>query len=187
MKSWLKEWPVWCALVVGCLNMEFVVIPFILKGWLGLTGSSLNWAATVCSTAELSFWIPFAFWVIKKTKKHEQVQEAIVVSKVAGPYLKEAAKKTGYAHWAESWVKDNVINRFSPENKAAIVAWLKALGVVVGWLAVLFFGMLPVFWIAALIFCCLRRWKWGFVALFLGNMVKNVGFAMGWDFIWAFF
>ncbi len=187
MKSWLNEWPVWCAIIVGFLNMELVVIPFILKGWLGLTGSSLNWAAAVCSTAELSFWTPFAFWVIKKTKTHEQVNEVIVVSKVAGPRLKEVVKKTGYVHWAESWVEDNLVSRFSPKSQERVIAWLKRLGIFLGWLVVLFLGSIPVFWIGALIFCCLRRWWWGFVALFTGNIIKNVSFAWMWDFIWTIF
>ena len=187
MKSWLKEWPVWCAIAVGIFNMEFVVIPFILKGWLGLTGFNLGLAAAVCSTAELSFWTPFAFWVIKKTRNHEQVNEAIVVSKTAAPRLAEVARKTGYAHWAESWVEDNIISRFSPYSQQRIIAWLRRLGIIIGWMMVLIFGSVPVLWIGAMIFCCLRRWRWGFVALFTGNIIKNVGFAWIWDFVWTFF
>lgn len=192
MKKWLKKKPVRFAVLVGFLNMELVVIPIILKGCFKLSGLSLKIGAVLWSSAEIFFWYWFAGWVFKKVKESKPVQEAIVIGKESAPEVKDRKseiRNTEFVKKVEGWVVRHIIEPFSPENQTTKKAslFIKSCGYVFGLPAMFVLGLIPGLWIPGLVFCRAINSKIGFAAIVSGNMVKNVLFAEGWDFVWKFF
>ena len=192
MQKWLKEKPIRFAILIGVLNMETVVIPFILKGLLCLSGWPLKSAATLWASAEIVFWYWFAGWAIERIKESKPVREAVAISKENMPEIKD--KKSGIRNIdlvkkMEEWVNEYIIEPFNPENQKArnLFLFIKGCGYIFGLPVMFIFGLVPGFWIPALIFCRAISSKTGFAAIVLGNIVKNIFFAESWDFIWKFF
>lgn len=183
--KWLKEWRVKLAILVGILNMELVVIPIILKGICGLGGVNLKIAATIWATGEIYFWYLFSGWLMPKIKKLKEILEMVDISREAIPEVRSSK----FFRQAEAWIQKNIIDRFDHDKYRQRRAYLilKGCGYVLG--VPLFFasGLVPILWIFGIIATRVRNWKLGFWLLILGNVVKNIGFAEGWDRIWIFF
>lgn len=176
------------AILVGFLNMEFIVIPLILKGLFDFKGWDLKITAAIWATAEICFWYLFSGWLVLEIQKTEEVREAIGIGKRAVPEIKDS-----YFFWrAEKWTIENIINKFNPENYKGRAAYvlLKGSGYLFGLPLFFGFGLIPVLWIPGLAIARIIAWKFGwrlgFWFLVLGNMLKNIGFAEGWDIIWKF-
>lgn len=191
MQEWLKRKPIWFAILVGILNMELVVIPWMLKGLGGLSGWSLKFAAALWASTEIIFWYWFADWVINEIKKSKPIQEAIAIGKEGVPEVKDkesVIRRTDLVKKIEEWVNRYVIEPFNPENYKTkkVSLFIISCGYLLG-LSVLFvFGLVPVLWIPGLVFCRVINSKTGLVAIVFGNMIKNFFFAESWDFIWSF-
>lgn len=183
LKYALKERVFYIAAVVLALNMEAIVIPFILKP-IGLSGLDLKIAAGVWATVEIIFWYWFSGWVGRWFKNLPKVQEAVEDAKG----IKEEAERRGILTYIKNWIWKHLLYDFSPDNykQKKLFSFLFRVGYVIACLFMFFLGAMPFFWIFALMVCRAKNWKIGFFALALGNLLKNVLFAHGWDYVWPF-
>ena len=190
---WIKKWPVWLAAVVALLNVELVVVPIILKWFLGLSGLSLSMWTTLWTISDMFFWGWFCCWVMKEIKKSEAVREAVEIKKETAPEVRELVQEVkqvvqgaSLIPLVENWVRKHLIEPFSPQHsgrKTALLLVLKSLGYILGLPVLFLLGLAPVIWTAGLLFCCLTGWRLGFIALLLGNVTKNVLWA-SWILPW---
>ena len=180
--KWINEWPVRWAILVLILNMELVVIPIILKGMLGLDGWYLKTAAMFWATGEIYFWYWFSGWLAVKMKNHQEVRDAIGIGKEAIPEVKNSIS---YRR-ADQWIRKNIIDRFDPNKyqKGRINLFLKGCGYIFGLPLFFILGLIPCLWVFGITATRIKNWRLGFWFLILGNMLKNIGFAEGWDHIW---
>lgn len=183
--QWINKRPVQLAILVGILNMELVVIPIILKVALGFEGTDLKIAATIWATSEIYFWYWFSGWLLFKLKESREGKEAIKIGKKVIPEVRGA----DFYYRAERWVKKNIIDRFNPDKyeKRIFYLLLKGCGYIFSLPMFFFLGLIPTMLIFGIIATRIKNWKLGFWFLITGNVVKNIGFAEGWDYIWLLF
>lgn len=169
--------------------MELVVIPLILKGFLGLQGVILKLSAGLWSTGELSFWYWFSGWVLKKMKESSPVQEAVAIGRSIDKEEFAEVKNTTLAQRLDVWFYEHIIDKFDPQNNThkKLSVFLRGLGYVVGLPAIFAVSVIPFVWIVPFTICRWTNWKVGMVAVFAANFLKNVVFAETWDYIWGLF
>ena len=65
---------------------------------------------------------------------------------------------------------------------------LRIFGYTLGWLFVLFVSAIPFpgIWIPGLAVCRKNGWKFGYLALFIGNFIKNYFYAYVWEIMWPY-
>lgn len=191
MKKWRNYWQVRMSLLVGAMNMELVVIPLILKGWLGFAGWDLKITTCVWATSEIFYWYWFAGWLKKeiKTREKKKIKEAIDDAQSIGQDAIEELKNSGILNRIDWWIKQYIIDPFSPENytNRKTFLFLVGSGYVVGLPILLFLGAMPVLWIVGFVFCKFVNWKAGFAAIVFGNLLKSIFFAESWDLLWTLF
>lgn len=192
LKRWLiwirehrKDWPAFVSIVVGVLNIE-VATPFILKGIFGLSGSRLGTAAGIWASTELCWWIWFSGWLYKnKIRQLTTVNDAInlgqeakkefdlrkfLLSKKGDPYLIARIK---------DFVRKHSIDNFDPDKYRddhffiRLVHALKIIGYILTCGLIFVMGLLPLWWIFALMVCRLLKWNLAYLALFVSNFIKN--------------
>jgi len=191
LKKWRNYWQVRLSLFVGALNMEIVVIPLILKSWWGLENWNLKIVACVWSTLEILYWYWFAGWLKKelKIRKAKTIKVAVGEAQSIGQDAIEELKEAGILSRCEDWIKQYVIEPFNQENYSnkKLFVFLVGSGYVVGLPLLVFLGALPILWIVGFVFCRFLNWKTGFAAIVVGNLIKNLLFVEGWDFMWRLF
>lgn len=191
MKEWYREPRIIVAIIIAFLNMEFVVIPWILMTLMELSGITLKVVAALWANAEMIYWWSFCGWVIERSKQAPTVkdafenaldigQDAIDFGKKIAPQI----KSTGLIERIQKWIKHHILDRFDPkthENKK-LFHFLKSVSYISGCLTLLALGVLPGVWVVGLITCRIANWKMGFAFIILGNIIKNVfGFVWIWE------
>jgi hypothetical protein len=187
MRSWWQEGPVRMAMVVAILNIELVVIPFFLKGLLGLSGWSLKIITVAWATSEIFFWIWFLDWVVARIKETEPVQEAIDLSKEIAPQLKNSFADHPFAGRVEDLIKRHLIDKFNPEKykRKKLFTIIRRCGYVLGLPFLFCLGLFPFgIWILGIVIAKISQWRLGLVAVVLGNAVKAGLYATGYDHLW---
>lgn len=189
IKQLLRNWRVKVSAVVICLNLELVVIPWILIGMFDLSGSELRNAAAIWSSIEMGWWIYFSGWVPRAAEKLKQVADVKEATSELVEEVKEDVEKR-----IEEFVEEHTVNKFDfdfwKDSKSYIflITALKAFGYTLGWLFILFISAIPFpgLWIPGLALCRKHGWTFGYSALFLGNFVKNYFYAFIWELIWPY-
>lgn len=186
---WIREhkedWPIFVSIIVGFLNTE-VATPFILKGIFGLSGSRLGTAAGTWASTELCWWTWFSGWLYKnKIRKLSAVNEAINLGQEAKKEfdLRRFLMSKKGDHYLVAKVKDFIrkhsIDNFDPENYRddhffiSLVNVFKIVGYILACGLIFVMGLLPLWWIFALMVCRLLNWKLAYLALFSSNFLKN--------------
>jgi hypothetical protein len=169
--------------------MELVVIPFILKGLLGLEGVALKMAAGSWATVELSFWYWFSGWAFKKMRESKPIKEVALIIKSTGKKEFIEIRNTTLVQHLDSWIYEHIIVRFDPKNSShkKLFIFLKGLGYVFGLLAIFVVSIFPVIWFVPFTICRWADWKVGMSVIFAANFVRSVGFAEVWDYVWVLF
>ncbi len=144
--------------------------------------------ASGAATAEIIYWYFFCGWLIKKVTDTRLVREAISIGKEAVPEVGESR----YVKKIEKWAKKYFIEPFDPKHynqRKAFLILMKSCKYGFGLPMIFIFGLIPFpgSWIIGLIVCRAANWKSGFTALVLGNALKNMVYAIGWDYLWRFF
>lgn len=183
--KWISKRPVKLAILVVILNMELVVIPIILKGMLGFEGAELKVTAAIWATGEICFWYWFSGWLLLELKKTKGAIEAIEIGREAIPEV----KMSNFYYRAEEWTRKNIIDRFNPDNydKKFLYLLLRGCGYVFGLPTFFFLGLIPFMLAFGIIAIRIKNWKLGFGFLIAGNMLKNIYFAKGWDYVFTLF
>lgn len=196
MKKWLgwvrehwSDWPIFVSIVIGFLNTE-VATPFIFKGILDLSGGALGAAAGTWATAELSWWFYFSGWLYNnKIRKLASIKEAInlgqeakefdfrkfLLPKIGDPYFIVKIKNFIRNHSIDNFDYDKYQNDHFFNN---LVNTLKVFGYILTCGLVFIMGLLPLWWIFALMVCRLLKWRLASAALFTGNFLKNYYLAL---------
>lgn len=189
MKKWFRFREVKIAVVVTIFNMELVVIPWILKWFLGLQGLVLKLSAGLWSTGELFFWYWFSGWVLKKMRENDLVKEAVFIGRSVNKKELVEVKNTEFVQRLDNWLYDHVVGNFDPQKNShkKLFMFLKSLGYVVGLPAIFAVSILPFVWIIPFTICRWTNWKIGMAVIFTANFLRNAGFAEAWDYIWMSF
>jgi len=194
MREWLKLWPVRFAIIIFILNMEIVTIPLIFKWIMGLSGAMLQKASAGFGTFEVCFWYWYLGWfAIEKFKRSKKIQEIIELSKQELPKAKEditRAMQSDEGKYYEELFRKEILDKWDLEKykKSKLVAFLLGLGYLTGIPIMLVLGSIPAIWIAGLVVCRFTGWRLWFVALLVGNAIKNgYIYAYGWDYIFSLF
>lgn len=201
-KYWLKKWPVRLSLVVALFNVEFVVIPLILVGLLGLVDTVLRFTAAIWSTVEMSYWIWFSNWLDGEAQKVPSVSKVINVSQEVVSEIVDDVKDRGYISISPSIdkiLKEHSVDNFYYGNYQnnqifkLLVSLMISLGHILSCVLIFFLSLLPTIWILGLMLCQVpkkisgRIWKMGYISLLVGNFIKNYSFAYVWEhfgFMW---
>lgn len=189
IRRWFQFKETKIAVLVTLCNMELVVIPFILKGFLGLEGLTLKIVAGSWATAELSFWYWFSGWAFKIMKESESIKEvALIINSVGKEEFMEVRNIT-FVQRLDEWIYEHIVSRFDPENSShkKLFVFLKGLGYVSGLLAIFVVSIFPVIWFVPFTICRWADWKVGISFVFVANFLRNVCFAEAWDHIWVLF
>jgi len=189
VRYWSRFKEVRIAAIITLFNMEIVVIPFILKGFLGLKGVALKVSAGSWATVELAFWYWFSGWVLKKMRESKPVTEAVLIRRSIDREEFIEVRNTTLVQRLDNWVYEHIIGRFDPESNSRrkLFAFLKGLGYAFGLPAIFMVSIFPVIWIVPFTLCRWTNWKLGVFVVFVANFLRNVGFAEGWDYIWTLF
>jgi len=177
MSSFKKNWPFLAATAVALLNIDLIVIPFLLKA--GFAGLRLFAIASVLSTAELIFWYWFWGWLIKRVIRLKNIQESIEFGKEVGNEL----KREGYADRVKSFFVQKFHWAISRKNR--IARTVRTGGI----LSMVLIGAFPEpgTRIVGIVFCRTAGWRTGFYFLAAGNIL-HLGYVIGgWSFIFSLF
>lgn len=199
MKKWLiwirrhrEDWPIFLSIVIGFLNTE-IVTPFILHGIFKLSGKTLGLAAGTWASTELCWWNYFSGWLYQnKLRKINAVTEVISIG--------EAAKEFDWRNFLQSkkgdpylfatikdFIRKHSIDSFDPDNYKddnffnSLMSGLKAFGYILTCILIFVMSLLPLWWILALMVCRLLKWKLAYLALLVGNFLKNYWMALVYD------
>lgn len=187
--AWLrkhrKDWPIFVALIVICLNIELVVTPHILKGIFDLSGQDLAMSAGIWSSVELGWWIFFSIWLFKeKIRKLTSVDKAInlgkeVIEDVNWDKIFEPASRDSFPirrgkEFIRNHIRDfDLAKRQEDTGFMIIFGFARGLGYILACLLIFAFALLPLFWTIGLMICRLVGWRMAYAALFSGNFIKN--------------
>lgn len=199
MKRWLfwlrihrKDWPILVSIVIGFLNTE-VATPFILKGIFGLSGIRLGMAAGLWASTELSWWFYFSGWLYQhKIRQLSTVNEAISLGQEAKEFdlRKFLLPKKGDPYFIvkiKEFITKHSIDSFDPDRYKddhffiSLVNALKVFGYLLACSLIFIMGLLPLWWIFALMVCRLLRWRLAYVVLFASNFIKNYSLAFVYE------
>ena len=199
MNKWLnwirehrKDWPIFFSIVIGFLNTE-VATPFILRGIFGLNGKALGVAAGMWASTELSWWFYFSGWLYKnKIRKLAAIKEAIDLGQEAKEFdfRKFLLPKRGDPYFIvkiKDFIRNHSIDNFDPDKYQEdhffnnLINALKVFGYILTCSLVFIMGLLPLWWIFALMVCRLFRWRLAYAVLFIGNFLKNYWLALIYD------
>jgi hypothetical protein len=185
-------WPILTSLGVGFLNMEVVVIPFILIGYFGLWDVGLKITAVCWATCELMYWYWFSGWLITRTSGGQRAVETIKNAVDFGrSVIIPKARKANIIETTQEWIIGQ-INKFNPnkyKNKrifrfvrkhgretARRTGKLLAGGLLIAVAAV----PTPILWVPALAACRTAKWRTGLFCMMIGNAIKNWIFCNAW-------
>ncbi|MDP3954181.1 MAG: hypothetical protein Q8Q06_02080 [bacterium] len=191
MREWLKLWPVRFAVIVFILNMEFVTIPFVFKFLMGLSGTTLQKASAGFGTFELCFWYWYLGWFA--VEKYKRIKHIIEAGKQELSRAKEdiaEARQSDKGKYYEERLRKEILDKWDLEKykNSRLVVFLMGLGYLTGVPIMFVLGLMPVIWIAGLIVCRFTGWRLWFLALLVGNAIKNgYGYALGWDYVFSLF
>jgi hypothetical protein len=190
----LRSWPLLTSTGVGLLNMEVVVIPFILIGYFDLWDVELKIAAICWATGELVYWFWFSGW-LEKTSGGKRVIEVIKGARKFGEdIIFPKAEEINIVETTKEWV-DGQVNKFNPNQykDKRIFRFVKKHGkkTAKGTGKILAGGLLvavaavptPILWIPALVACRAVKWKTGFFCMMIGNAIKNWIFCNAWMYL----
>lgn len=175
-------------------NIEIVVIPWILIGIFKLSGLVLRNTAGIWSTVEMGWWIYYLSWSSREGAKIKSVAEAIELGEEVGPEFVSEVQETDAVKKIIEFVDDHTVGKFDIEHwknsgpYVCTMAVLKVFGYTFGWLFILFVSAIPFpgIWIPGLVVCRKHGWKFGYVALFVGNFIKNCFYAYVWELAWPY-
>lgn len=173
----LGTWPFMAAIAVALLNIDFVVVPSLLRG--GFSGFRLFLLAGFLSTAELVFWYWFWGWLIKKVIRAKDVRESIDFGKQIGSEL----KKEGYIERVKMFFVQKFYWAINRKNR---IAKMVKTG---GAFSMILIGAFPEpgTRIIGIVFCRTTRWKKGFYFLAIGNILHLSYIVGGWSSIFSLF
>lgn len=192
LRKYRKDWPILVSTIVGFLNTE-VATPFILRGIFGLSGNNLGIAAGSWASTELCWWNWFAGWIYRdKIQKLSTVQEAISLKQEAKEFdfRKFLLPKKGDPYFIvkiKDFIRNHSIDNFDPDKYEDdrffnnLVSTLKVFGYLLTCGLIFIMGLLPLWWILALMVCRLLRWRLAYIALFSSNFLKNYWLALIYD------
>jgi len=191
LKKWLawirkhhKDWPIFISIMIGFLNTEFVT-PFILRGIFRLTGIGLRIATGTWASIELCWWNYFSGWLYENKIQHlgpvvevinmkEAAKEfdwkKFLLPKKGDPYLVVKIKDFIRKHSIDNFDQDNYKN---DNFFVSLVGVLRELRYVFTCSLIFVMGLLPVWWILALMVCRVLKWRLAYLALFTSNFLKN--------------
>lgn len=195
-----RDWPFIVSSLIACGNTE-VAISVILSPIFGLTGSSLGLAAGLWATSELTWWNWFSGWFYRvKLSKISAINEAVA--------LKDEAKDFDFIKFLElrksdpsliievkKFIKKHVVENFDIDRYhndtffKKLLSALIVLGYVLACILIFTLGLLPFWWVFALMLCRFLKWKSAYVALYSGNFIKNYFLAYFYEelgfWLWA--
>ena len=189
MKKWLiwlrehrEDWPIFVSIIVFFLNIEIVVTPYILAGWIGLEGYNLRFMAGIWSTVEMPWWIYFSAWLPKEK-----------MGGVGKSRLRDIFKpKSDDRFWLiklKVFFNKHIVEKFDLENYRSdklfkiIAGHLKDYGYLTNSVFILIFSLVPSYWVVALMVCRITRWFSLYAILLIGNFIKNYFFAYVYELI----
>lgn len=191
MKKWLNrirkyrgDWPIFVSIVVGFLNTE-VVTPFVLRGILKLSGIKLGVAAGTWASIELCWWFYFSNWLYEnKIRKLATINEAINLGKAVKEFdwrefLEPQKGDPYFVAKVKGFIKKHSIDNFDLDNYqdnnlfTSLVGTLKGFGYLLTCSLIFMMGLLPLWWLFALMICRLLKWRLAYLVLFTSNFLKN--------------
>lgn len=189
VRGLLQNWRVKLSAVVIVLNLELVVIPWILIWLFELSGPALRNAAGSWATVEMCWWVYFSGWASREAGKLQQV---VGVREATSEFVEEVKEDTVVK--IEEFIEDHTFRKFDLERLKGSrpyifsVRIIKAFGYTFGFLFVFFLSAIPFpgVWIPGLAFCRKNNWTFGYFALFTGNFMKNYFYAYVWEFLWPY-
>lgn len=190
----LRNWRTKLSAVVIAFNIEIVVIPWILIWIFKLSGPVLRNTTGIWATVEMSWWIYYSSWAPNEAAKIKSVAEVIELGEEVGPEFVSEVQETDAVKKIIEFVDDHTVGKFDIEhwkNSGPYVytmAVLKVFGYTFGWLFILFVSAIPFpgIWIPGLAVCRKQGWKFGYVALFIGNFIKSYFYAYVWEMLWPY-
>ena len=189
--NWLRRnWVFISSALVLFLNVEFVVMPFLVFAT-GIRGAPFFYIAAICATAELFYWyfVPLerfkeivaskAILAAQKPTTSEIIKEFYNNGFVAAIVLLiQLIKETGIniARFISGNVlKKTEVNNFIDSKRFRFIFFtIKWGGYALGCSLMFLFGVGPFgLWIMGLTFCRSRRWFTGILFIAAGNILKT--------------
>lgn len=189
--SWLqRNWVFIASAMVLALNVEFVVMPFLVFAT-GIRGDPFFYIAAVCANIELSYWylVPLERFKQIVSAKLASTTQKPTVNKVIEEFynkgfvaaiavLVQLAKETGIniaGFISEHVLKITEVNNFLDSKKFRFILFtMKFGGYVLGYSLMFLLGLWPFgLWILGLAFCRSRHWLLGILFVAAGNTLKT--------------
>ena len=174
---YLKTWPLFCALLIILLNVDWIIIPFLKRA--GVLGMPLLLIAWIMSTIELAFWYWFCGWLLNAAIHAKKVQDSIEF----GKQITEELKGEGYIDRIKNFFIDKLNGALDGKNR--ITKILKTGGA----FSLFLVGIIPEpgSRFVGVVFCRIANSKWGFGILALGNIAHICYVVGGWSLIFSLF
>jgi len=181
-------------MVVAIFNIELVVIPWILILVFNLFGSALRITAGIWATCEMCWWVYYSSWASSNASKIKSIAKAIELGEEVGPEFVSEVQETDAARKIIEFIQGHTLEKFDANHWQDSMAYvyiagmLKLFGYVLGWLFILFIASIPFpgVWIPGLVISRRNNWKFGYLALFAGNFMKNYFYAYIWELFWPY-
>ena len=173
-------WPILVAIVLGMLNVDWIIIPS-LRVW-GLSNIKVLMVALTVACTETFYWYWFWGWIGEKITELKAIHSTIDLGKdIVHELQQDRYFKSRYFHR----ILKHFLSQFEwathPDN------WIFRAVKYGGYGTLIFLGLLvPGGRVGGVICCRIFKWKIGFAVLMVADLSHVVYMVFGWNWLLSF-